>query len=386
MIFKKQFQDIEWNDIDLLISSEQLETEHLEYKREVPGNSDSNKKELLADICSFANSDGGFLIYGIGEDRASGKPAIQPFGNLNAETNRIEQIITTGITPRLISYKVKAITPQQNSDGIIIIKIEKSWIGPHMVSVEQVNKFWIRKQSGKFPMDYNEIKTSFLVSGKIEDRVREFCNSRELALHQQSTVRSIKNERSLMLHVVPLSTFSHRLADIQDLKNDNHLMMPLSQDSTSWRINLDGFSRSTVSDRVESYVQVFWDFTHEFADSFIMESYNKPNEVFIGRIGIAVSKALRISFENMERLNIHGPKVIILRLNGLKNVALVNTKNNYEAPREFDRARIVLPDILDADGDHLKIAGQLMNSLANAAGYEKALLVENGVWTAGEDS
>jgi len=39
----------------------------LDYKRDVPGESDQDKKEFLADISSFANATGGDLIYGVDE-------------------------------------------------------------------------------------------------------------------------------------------------------------------------------------------------------------------------------------------------------------------------------------------------------------------------------
>ena len=38
---------------------------HLEYKREIEFSNDRDKKELLADVCSLANSGGGVIIYGI---------------------------------------------------------------------------------------------------------------------------------------------------------------------------------------------------------------------------------------------------------------------------------------------------------------------------------
>lgn len=40
----------------------------IDYKRELPGNSDGDKKEFLADVSSFANTSGGDLILGVDEN------------------------------------------------------------------------------------------------------------------------------------------------------------------------------------------------------------------------------------------------------------------------------------------------------------------------------
>lgn len=389
MIFDKQFQDIDWDDIELLIATEQSENENLDYKRDITGSKDADKKEFLADLCSFANGEGGYIIFGIEEKieegRNSGRPSnVKNVLNSGVEINRLEQIAVSGIAPRLPDLKIRVVSSPDKNDNIIIVKVSKSWIAPHMVSVEQVNKFWIRKQNSKFPMDYGEIKSSFILGSNVEESIRKFCSDREMFMNQQSTVRPIKNERSLMIHVVPLSTFGRKRGAISELKNDNSLLMPMSDDSVSTKINIDGFARYCVAQAVESYAQVFWDYSHEFVDSFILTSFECPNEVFIGRIGKAVCKATRIAFENLERLGATGPKAVILRINGIKNVKLVNSNSQFEIAREFDRSRIVISDVLELNNNYLRVTGQLMESVAYAAGYETARHVENGEWVLGE--
>jgi hypothetical protein len=45
-----------------LIDDQVAELRIIEYKRELPGRSDGEKREFLADVCSFANTAGGDLI------------------------------------------------------------------------------------------------------------------------------------------------------------------------------------------------------------------------------------------------------------------------------------------------------------------------------------
>jgi len=55
-------------DLQALIDNSVIEGKTIEYKQSLPSNSDSDKKEFLADVSSFANASGGDLIYGIIED------------------------------------------------------------------------------------------------------------------------------------------------------------------------------------------------------------------------------------------------------------------------------------------------------------------------------
>ena len=64
-MINKRIEDIRERDLQELIDNNVLEGKTIEYKRELPGTSDTNKKEFLADVTSFANTSGGDLIYGV---------------------------------------------------------------------------------------------------------------------------------------------------------------------------------------------------------------------------------------------------------------------------------------------------------------------------------
>lgn len=59
------FEAIAEADLLALISNAVSEGRTIDYKRELPGNSDGEKKEFLADVSSFANTSGGDLIFGL---------------------------------------------------------------------------------------------------------------------------------------------------------------------------------------------------------------------------------------------------------------------------------------------------------------------------------
>ncbi len=65
MLFNKPLTEIDENDLHVLIDDKVAERKTIEYKRDLPRNSYKDRKEFLADVSSFANTVGGYLIYGI---------------------------------------------------------------------------------------------------------------------------------------------------------------------------------------------------------------------------------------------------------------------------------------------------------------------------------
>ena len=64
----KPLSEIVSSDFLNLIENEVPESKTIEYKQALNLKTDSEKKEFLADISSFANTSGGDLIYGIAEN------------------------------------------------------------------------------------------------------------------------------------------------------------------------------------------------------------------------------------------------------------------------------------------------------------------------------
>lgn len=57
----KPLERVEGGDIDLLLTGNVQDGRTIDYKRDLPGGSDSDRKEFLADVSSFANTVGGDL-------------------------------------------------------------------------------------------------------------------------------------------------------------------------------------------------------------------------------------------------------------------------------------------------------------------------------------
>src|SRR5437899_2841847 len=124
----RPLNEIAETDLTALIANGVAEGRAIDYKRTLPGNSDADKKEFLADTSSFANSGGGDLIYGM--DESAGLPTqivgIQA-ADLDSVRQRLDSILAAGLSPR-IRYAIKTLITTSGQQ-VMILRVERSWSG-----------------------------------------------------------------------------------------------------------------------------------------------------------------------------------------------------------------------------------------------------------------
>jgi len=170
-------------DLEHLLVNSVAEGKTIEYKAVLPSNSDADKKEFLADVSSFANSTGGDLIFGI--DEAQGAPVGIPglaISDSDLEVRRLDSIINDGLEPR-VRFTTRAIQ-RAGKLPVLIVRTERSWIGPHRVVFRGHDKFYARNSAGKYPMDVSELRSAFTLTSSVPERVRQFREDRIAKLRE----------------------------------------------------------------------------------------------------------------------------------------------------------------------------------------------------------
>lgn len=181
-----------------------MEGKKYDYKKDKISDATGARKEFLSDVSSFSNCLGGHLIIGIEERGVPIKTESVNIEDEDAEKNRQDQMIQTGIQPRMIPSHQIHISTIENSQRVVVIRIYKSLTKSHMVTFQNSKKFYSRNSHGKYLLDIGEIRNLFLMSESAVQRVKEFRLDR-LGVINRGETNIPPTSAKIVIHIVPLS-------------------------------------------------------------------------------------------------------------------------------------------------------------------------------------
>lgn len=140
-------------DLEKLVQLGTQESLHLDYK-DSRALVRKQRDEIVKDVSSFANADGGILIFGIKEKDHLPEGLDEGVPNQEISREWIDQILQANITPPVEGIEIHQI-PKDKSNSYYVIRIPKSYRGPHQASDKKYYKRYNFKSS---PMDHYEIE------------------------------------------------------------------------------------------------------------------------------------------------------------------------------------------------------------------------------------
>ena len=169
-----QLDSINESHLKDLVADGVQESRSIEFKAKLVWGTDSDKKEFLADVSALANGGGGDLICGIEEDQGAASEVIglDSF-DLDKDRLRIESILRDGIAPRIVGIRVQPVV-LSNGRMAIIVRVPNSLNRPHMVAFKRWSRFYSRNSAGKYQLDVHELRSAFIASESVADRIRQF--------------------------------------------------------------------------------------------------------------------------------------------------------------------------------------------------------------------
>ena len=359
----REFDAITKADIDALVTNAVAERRTIEYKEQLPGSTDEEKREFLADVSSFANAGGGDIIYGISDQRdekgrATGVPEkADGLAGLNtdAEKRRLEEIIRSGLDPRIPGIRIGHYDGF-SSGPVILIRVPKSWASPHMVTFKNLSRFFTRNSTGKQQMDVREIRSAFTLSGDLRAKITAFRTERLGRIIANEAPIILPPTPKIVLHLVPLSILDPGIQfDIRALWNDPNLAAPIQNQSYDRRFNLDGylaFGPGSLGGGYQGYVQVFRSGAFEAVDADLLQQSSVEKLIASQLVGRKIIDATERYLKTEKQLGIALPLVIMLTMLGVKGYAMATNSawhNMNPGHNRIDRNDLVLPDVLVED-------------------------------------
>ena len=176
-----------------LLTKGYFESEDFDFKERLPHNNDEpGKARLVKTCCAFANSGGGFLIFGVSDNTS-----------LPIQDRLVGIAPTVDFPEHFGSYPQKCMPNVQwdfknppisleSGNVIHVIYIAQSWNAPHSFEVASDGRcFAKRTNKGNEPMSYEEIRMAFL----------QYYEKRLKLQLLQAELRNIKNhaEKDLLI-------------------------------------------------------------------------------------------------------------------------------------------------------------------------------------------
>ncbi len=350
----KRLNEIASGDLNALVSEQRSESRTLEYKAELPGHGDPDKREFAADVASLANAAGGDILFGVAEAKdAQGKRLGYPdridgvaCASFDAERSRLEQIARTNIEPRIEGLQIVEVAGFPRG-SVIVLRVPQSWNGPHLV--RQSGRFHGRGTGGKYDLDVREIRAAFLRGAEVGDFLRRFRDERLGRIIAGETPCALGNpdEPRFVLHVMPMAASDGALRlDPRRLAAEWATLRPISDRIHNYGFNLDGFVTvdRTGAGPAFHYAQAFRSGVLEFVQADVTDDGRLNGRWFEPPIVRAVQHALAL-------LGKHGvpmPLCVMLSAVGARALRVRSAVDRPGAgqPAPVGRDVLVLPDCM----------------------------------------
>lgn len=386
-LFNKLLNQVTLEDIQTTFQDKVPESRTLDYKLEIHPMTDGGNKEFLKDVSAFANTMGGYLIYGIEEKE--GIPTgikgvhVEDFDKLKLH---FENLLRTGADPVIRGADFQAVN-FEDLKKIVIIKVPRSIARPHAVKIKNHFRFYGRNSVGVYPLEVDDLRQAFLASETLATRIRNFRTDRLSQIAVGETPVPLIKGGKIVLHLIPVSAFE--LGKKYDLvKVPFSDLPPIYASGWNHRVNFDGLV-TYMGIREErytyNYTQIFHNGIIEAVDALLLQPREEgkifiPSKAYEIKIVEAVNKYLSIC----SKLNVDFPIWICLSLIGVKNYIMwVDSRLWLDDVRPIDRNELIIPEIQVEQGDIPSeyILKPAFDSIWNACGYERSFNYDNnGKW------
>lgn len=388
MILPHNLSQVNESYIRALVATQAEETVYQEFKRQLPNGDDKNRQEFLADVSAFANSSGGDLIYGIDEDGEGRATAIVPQqGNKDDEVLRLQNWLSDSIEPRIPGLQIQPV----DVDGgfVLVIRVPQSWAGPHRLRTKGSQHFFTREYGRKRQLDIPEIRALFLRSEKQAQQIRDFRTERLGKIIAEETPRPLVRGPVLAVHFVPTQA-ALGLVQIDPriyMLGERHLQV-MGASGWDFMPNADGALsyRAIRNSGTSGYSLMF---RNGFFETVSVLNVDADGVGWLASYSYEMELIRHLEYlrAEYEHFGVGPEMTVMLSLIGANRVRFgLDTARLHlsDGMGQFDRANLVLPDVLlPSDEPAATALRPLFDLVWQSAGFLRSFNYnEAGDWTA----
>ncbi|MHC5824518.1 MAG: AlbA family DNA-binding domain-containing protein, partial [Nostoc sp.] len=305
--------------------------------------------------------------------------------NSDAEIRRLENIIRDGVAPRIVGLQTKAI--DGFADGsVIVIRVPKSWNSPHMVTFKNHSRFYSRNSAGKYPLDVTEIRSAFIVSESLPERIRQFRTERIAKIIADETPVPLQSNPKIVLHVLALASLTSGISiDVNLAANNPSSLQPITSSSWNQRYNFDGIVKysSIQPPTSSSYTQLFRNGAIEAVDARILTPRDDKKRIPSVYYEEKLIDSLHKYLELQKNLELNPPIIIMLSLLGVKGYTMGVESSWLDQENPIDRDILIIPEIVleDFSAKSSDILRPAFDAVWQACGWDCSKYYDdNGNW------
>jgi len=357
-ILGKRADQLNTDDINRLVLNQVKETKSLDYKKELKLGQDKDRKEFLFDITSMFNTEGGCLIYGIAErkddkDQNTGTPETITgirVDNYDKLSQQIEDLIRGNTEPSITNIVLNHIIIDGQS--VLVIGISKGLGLPTMVTFNDTNKFYRRRNSGKYAVDVYELNQMFMQNQVLKEKAERFRHQRIDKVRNLKVFPTLDTTASFFTQLIPFSFLNEQSLDFTNA-NDLSLdlkMGPIYTSAWNHMFNLDGyatFSFSPDRHKIDGYNQIFRNGIYEAYTSRLFEHKEDGGKIVNNLYGddfipVTLNK-IKEGLSILKQFQIEPPFLICMSIHNVLGGTITGFRGY---PNQFMTEDVVLPPIV----------------------------------------
>jgi phosphoglycolate phosphatase-like HAD superfamily hydrolase len=156
-----RLDNIKFDQVASLATSQVPEAFDLDYKSALYGRSDDDKRKLAGDVAALANTAGGLIIIGIDEDDQARASALSTVALSDDEVGRMHQVIASLTAPLPEFGIIPLEDPANPGTGFLLIAVPRSPRQPHSVLVGVSLRFPRRNGSTTRYLTESEVAAAY---------------------------------------------------------------------------------------------------------------------------------------------------------------------------------------------------------------------------------